>query len=769
MVETLAPAWRPGEHGALLSNHDRLIGSLPQPAWLKGGALLDHRWRIRMDDPAIRRDGEWEARFDVVLAPGGILSTHPDFEHDLITAKMLVYHAQSPRFLGGISSTTPYTPVIAREYFSFVRWRASRGIPTNRDLSPEWLEEMFSVLRKKGPMQLLPLEERMAAYVESLEARGMTVPVWDGIVGRGVAITTVAHAIGLNNPNSIPESALSILREASRRHGIDARIRGGPEPTWRPGRRFIHKRDGVGGYTPSRLHLFLRPIELLYRYQHHLTHDPIGFDPFPQERSSWQMARTLATVKGGRTATIPAAQACHLINQALTWVLEYGPDIRRLVDGVRDSVDDARVGPDLRSRRLLSAAKSFVPTSPSEILGSPWPLNARNTKIRPSGRPSIRSVALRHLPAACMIVIAAFSARRHEEIDSLRDSCIQSEGDDHYLETWIGKTIRDTNKIPVPMAVAKAVETLQWLSAVRRAQTGRDWLFDFQGLLPSAKGRFNAGRCIPEFAKFVGVPELPDGQHWWFAPHQFRRFFGIVYYHHYSLPHLAALSNFYRHFDLDMTRVYINEVADGGFLRRAEERRVKATAHERRLQHREQERLADFRAEALNFRVKRYQAILAREERASGFGGELLTKELDALYEAYRASVEIVTDPAVESELDRLLIEFAQCRVLEPNPHGHSYCKCTSELSDLQVAGCIRMRSEEVVPVAFLTAPDPAHASDVVCSGCPHNVQLPENESYWRGLAEREARQAECGAGPLIRVLAERRRQVAINHLDRCF
>lgn len=147
---TSAP--RPGGKQPELSSHDAVVGALPKPHWLESESLLDHLWTIRLDDPEAARRAAKSIYFDVVLAPGGIRSTHPSFAHDLITAKLLVFGAQQPKFLGGITASSGFTPTIAREYFSFVRWRVSRGIPSNAALTPDWLDEFFSALRSRGPL-----------------------------------------------------------------------------------------------------------------------------------------------------------------------------------------------------------------------------------------------------------------------------------------------------------------------------------------------------------------------------------------------------------------------------------------------------------------------------------------------------------------------------------------------------------------------------------------------------------------------------------------
>jgi hypothetical protein len=261
---------------------------------------------------------------------------------------------------------------------------------------------------------------------------------------------------------------------------------------------------------------------------------------------------------------------------------------------------------------------------------------------------------------------------------------------------------------------------------------------------------------------------LPSGDQWWFTPHQFRRFFGVVYYHRYRFPHLAALSRFYRHFDPDMTRRYVTEAVIGGFLEYAEAAPMADQTAARRAWSDDRERLAMFQEAGLEFRVERYAAIALGQERASGFGGEILTRELEELVRTASAQVEI--GPLGEAQpLDQLIIAFAAGRKLEPHPQGHSYCKCTSDPRDLEAAGCLRERSAQLPDVVHTGTPDPAFASDQTCSKCPHNVQLGENEAYWRERVSHEEQQAKCAIGPLYRALALERLAMAEQHCMRCF
>lgn len=740
------------------SLHDHVLSMWPRPAWLASENLLANTWSVRTDDARKKRRASRNVYFDVVLAPQGVRSTDPSLEHDLLTAKLIVYQSLRPGFAGGITSSAAYAPMIAREYFAFARWRLSRGIRANADLSREWLDEYYATLRKQGPQGLLPLRQRAVELVARYEKYGLPYPTNERSFRKDplALLQPLAHEIGVDNALSLSHEARDYLLEAIGRRGIATTTERLAKAQRRPGMRARRVGDH-DGWTPSRLAILLRPIELIFRFRRHLGHDRIPFDPF-ENGSLWKTAQSLATRELRRIPTVPAAQACHLIDAALTWVLEYAPDILMLAAQLESELVGTK-DPQRRHKTTTRVFRQFRPSTLSHdhaVWGDRSPAWARKLLT-----------AL--LPGACIVVIAAFSARRHEEIESLQAGAVERSGDDYWLNTWISKTIRSVEKIPVPASVANAVGVLEALSHERRSSSGEPWILDIRPP-GGANGRTCVRRALTTFAEVAGVPPLPDGSNWWFTPHQFRRFFGITYYHRYRFPHLAALSQFYRHFDPDMTRVYISESALGSFLRLEEERRLHETALERAERQRDTDRRNDFLADAQNFRLDLYRSVLRGNERATGFGGDVLTHELQTLEANVRSQLEIEA-PGTDGEgaLNQALVAFAAGTRLEPNPLGHGYCRCRSTPTDLRAANCLRQSGSELSPTDFAVAPDPAHASDRVCAACPHNVQLPENESYWRRVQEHETQQAKCALGSLLEALSEERRDFAEAHIHRCF
>src|SRR5690606_15458159 len=129
-------------------------------------------------------------------------------------------------------------------------------------------------------------------------------------------------------------------------------------------------------------------------------------------------------------------------------------------------------------RAIRDILGNFEPTTTSDHPGSPWPIHPAYFEANRGERtrPSLRTVLYEYLLIASVIVIAAFSARRRDEIDSLRDDCIIETDVGILLRSYIEKTVRDFDEIPVPYSVKAAVNVLLWLSEQRRNRTAEPWI-----------------------------------------------------------------------------------------------------------------------------------------------------------------------------------------------------------------------------------------------------------------------------------------------------
>ncbi|MGQ3285552.1 hypothetical protein [Bosea sp. (in: a-proteobacteria)] len=708
-----------------------------------------------------------------------------EFCDDRLTAKLLVYWAFDPIYgkVGSIATAG----IFLRNYLQYVRWRLANGIPSNRHMTQALWGQFFEKLREAGPLGLLPIYQRAIGLVAQMRSGDVPIPQY--VKGAQVLFDyeAVARLLGVANGRQIPANARTVIRQFADDCGFQLRPyqqrafakQNYTRDEWVE----VNDRNEVTqeetGLTLQRLQTFLMPVTFLWTIRDRIVHDPVGADPLLGTRNVAALARSIARTEGQRTMTVPPLQACTLINAALTWVLEYGPQIREGVATVQRAMSsgkdyDVSIG-IINAHNRSGEFREDVP--------GPWPLNDVYWPGRyaiasfHSDRPTLRTVLFEYLAVSCMIVIAAFSARRIEEIESLRDDALRNENGDYWLSCWIGKNIRDIESIPVPNSVAVCIDTLLWLSESARRSQSKKWIFEFLNLI-STEGKpndfrrasFDVYRSLERFARYVNVPALPDGTFWVPKPHQFRRFFGVVYYNRYRYRHLTALSRFYRHFDPDRTRRYIAEAASGAFLReedelRAAERRSRVRTRYAKL------RAEDFEQTAVDFRTERFINVVRGGEFMGGWGGDVLRRQLNELILQAKASLDVgPADDLPEASLSSIVGLFAKGIRLEPNGLGHSYCKCSHEPQDLRVAGCLRERSDiSDSQAVMMSAPDPAFAADTVCSGCPHNVQFEECKPYWEEMIRHEAAQKACALSPLLRALSGERHNAASDHLARCF
>lgn len=386
--------------------------------------------------------------------------------------------------------------------------------------------------------------------------------------------------------------------------------------------------EALPNQTVQALQRWLDPVEQLYAMRRRIIGDAITFKPFPRG------AARLAALKGvgvERTPIPPPSLALFLFEQAARWMLD-------------------------------------------------------DTKVKAM---QLDRISVRRMATACWIIIAGFTARRREEIAELQAACLR--GDDEsgwWLCVYIAKTLQRNEWIPVPTLVVRAVGILSTISAAAREMSKNEYLFQWRRA-DGTVSQIDVAPYLDEFAGEVGVPlHKPRGGAavvWHWHPHQFRRFFAVLYFYRFEGATVEVLSHHLRHFSLDMTRRYITmdtEVAalwndvEWGYTRDVA------------------------------------RSIVAGERSIAGAAGLRLRKIAQRLVDFFRRKLLVSSPERVGASL--ALIMRRGGMVLTPKPWVTCTCPATHDAATQ--AACRRGRPLD----ATATGPDFAHAGPTVCCSCPH-------------------------------------------------
>lgn len=515
-------------------------------------------------------------------------------------------------------------------------------------LQPYDLEQLIEDCRY-GADAVLQASERVEAYLQELRAANDVDPKPFGGLPRYIHLPSGRPT---NRIHSEPIMvACHLPTGASRLPRVAALIARAAEANG------LKLRSGVttgeiappSNVTVQALQRWLDPLEQLYAMRRKVDAESIGFKPFPRG------AARVAAVKGvgtERTPTPPPRLALHLMEHAARWIFDHEP--------------------------------------------------AANTADR---RDVLR------MAAACWIIIAAFSARRAGEIDDLLEGCLR--GDDvsgWWLHVYIEKTLQRKEWIPVPGLVARAVGTMSSISAAARQGSGTDQLFQWQR--PDGEcARLDVGRRLDDFAEAVKVPpHHPRGEaavSWHWHPHQFRRFFAVLYFYRFEGATIEALSHHLRHFNLEMTKRYVTQDPEVAALWTDVEWGY--TGHVAR-------------------------SIVAGERSVSGSAGERLKKAARRLVDVFRRKMRVASPERVGASL--ALVMQRQGMVLTPKPWVT--CSCPRTRDAAAKAACRHGSSDDTEAVG----PDFARAGPSVCASCPHAI----TEGARRSVVDAEVTHLEAAA-----------------------
>jgi len=403
--------------------------------------------------------------------------------------------------------------------------------------------------------------------------------------------------------------------------------------------------------TEQTLHRQLLPIEEIYQWGEYIKSTHFSLMPYPE--GSTKLASILGA-KAGRTPSIPAKIAFPFIQEAVRWVEDLSGFILDLHDRNKgeEHINNWLSGQGF-NLSLTRSSKHEMPFVSTKI-----------NKINESG-------LIRLLITACFIVIASLTARRKEEIGELVAGCY----DDGWLTVYIEKTSQRMDSQPVSPLVGKAIEILEKISDEARKFHKTDSLFV---LLDNSNKltEYNPAQYLNKFYEITSKEKV--GIEWRFSPHQFRRFFALIYYYRYDDAALGILSFHLRHFNIEMTKRYVTDQEFGKEMRETGE---------------------EWKASFL-------RDVISGKRAVGGKAGNKIKKKIHDWASEFRNKVDVVDKEKVVSKMMKYM-----------NRLGASFTQqvwgtiCTSPLN----TGFAKYSACKTVG----EHPDYANADEIACGGCP--------------------------------------------------
>lgn len=814
-------------HGNSRDRHDRVLASYGRPAWLvaskadpaadtihtEGADLRHDYWFIRSANPELVKDSDVPIDFTRAVHVDALRLN--ELPSDLLTAKILVVESMNGHLLEKKSARK--SAILAGNYAWFVRWRLGLGVSNNADISPPLIEDFFEKLRQGGLWNLIPLKERVVALTDRISAGGLAIPRQKGRIPE---LTKVYAELGIATKRP-PAFCYHAIRDALQKFDPTLRFKSESERNWRRMRGASAGSEsgidaGLGldsheeGALPTadrsmsvaHAELVLLALEALYRLSclHAIEHDELSFDPF-LKASLYSRATQIGRPQG-RTATLRPEQWLALLDGAAKWMLDYSGPALTLIEQAK--AISLRVYGQNWSDYASNEARDEFRDMMSSIIDNVWPKDAglpgvgpswkRVSILRDKGHISLTDT-LYYLITANLVLIAAFTGRRSKELVSLKAGCAELDPTGvWWISSYIEKTIRDIDRIPVPATVGAAVRMLEGIGQEAREITGEPWLSTI--LLPSNRPingklapnskryHFNPSTMIDDFAQIIDMPKNDDGSLWDYASHQLRRAFAIYYYYGYRYANLDALSRFLRHFDPEMTRIYITDVIPG-LLMALQEKRDAYIALAKEAEARGPNSAVRANLKAVGeiksrlalisdtFREVKEEATVGRLlevydglEAPIGRGAATLFRDIDELVDLARRDVRIgspnsngAPDEVRESFVAQSR-RYAKAKNIEPVPGGQACCGWSPALGDdLSDAACIQEKLAELESPPDDSRPDYAYASIETCLECRFCLVFSENRRIIDGAIAAKAEAAD--KAPSVGTKAAARDKVA--------
>lgn len=397
-------------------------------------------------------------------------------------------------------------------------------------------------------------------------------------------------------------------------------------------------------------------FEALYRLRNHMEADHLSFLPF--EEGAGERANALGR-ESEVTPIVPADVMMTMLDKTL----------RFLTDNADEIVKN-------HSEAVLRRLGGDEYDHPSAV-------NCRREVSK--------------LITACFIIIAAFSARRADEIQAIPRECL--DGDDKvgwWLKVYIEKSVRNFAWIPIPRVVAFAVNTMKRLS-VEHAPSDDALLFNYFDLVLGREVGTMPERKLNDFAEHVEAVSYTTHEgklgQWHWTARQFRRFFAILFFYRYK-GKKESIAHHLRHFSMETTSGYLrlDPVFDRLWLE-----------------------------ELRNFKKRTVVNIVSGAENATGPMGEIIKAEAERLRAVFHDVIKIYPERLADMVLERL----DKNHVLF-TPKAWATCSCPNTKSATRRAACQRACSTGISGLG----PNFSEAGPSICPGCPWAILDEENIDF---------------------------------------
>ncbi|MBA9030932.1 hypothetical protein [Rhizobium leguminosarum] len=681
------------------------MDDLVRPKWLRKGELRDPVWEMHLQDPNTHTESSLVIDFNQILTgwPNVRSLLDPEFERDLITIKLVIFYSLDDTV--GWNDAPGSVKRTFASHVDFVRWRHDNGLSMNSALSNAWFNKFDDVFKRSHREGLLNLLPKARALLHAHEAGDVVLPrTATGLV----STNEFAQLLGISNGSQLTVAArmLSEAHFAAKGTVFSRAHAERKEP-------LVLAKEITTETAFRHYKVWLD----LYDLSKYLKHDPIGHRAFKSKRELRKWLKSWVKVPKP-TPDAPVYQASCLIDQSLKLVLETVID--DAVDLIEDGVDS--------KNRIRNVEKLAKVNGKLRALGFPeiGPYYYQDGHLPKPGEPVflyffVFVVAL----VAARVVTAAFSARRDEEVASTLLDCIEHDAaGDVWLRCLIVKNLDRVDRIPVPKSVARAVDIVKRIRSLGNKPGNK--LYDFACPINERNVRFELDLRLDQARDYLNIPLLDDGSAWHFTPHQFRKFFGVVYFWRWAFPNLTALTLQYRHFNPDVTKGYI-ELRAADALRLRDEKLAEAARKSDAL------RTADFdsgRVEFVSWTIKGISTGLE----IGGPLGRRLRAEIDALKEQFLPDIQITESlgDADEPTLDAALEALIGTTLIKIHPEGHSLCGCGGSERDVALSQCLALKQmlTGILP-SEANAADFDFAEDTGCLVCPHRGALPTMSEYW--------------------------------------